>query len=122
MTREEIKEELGFDVLDPLFLENIFSGGAILSCLGVSIGGVPEVLLVLSPSDSHAFTKFVGVIEAKNDLEEEVYNYKGIDIVNIILPEDADLEHLKSISYAFLGDTLVIGGNLPPVKKAIEVF
>jgi len=122
MTREEIKEELGFDVLDPLFLENIFSGGAILSCLGVSIGGAPEVLLVLSPSDSHAFTKFVGVIEAKNDLEEEVYNYKGIDIVNIILPEDADLEHLKSISYAFLGDTLVIGGNLPPVKKAIEVF
>jgi len=32
MTREEIKEELGFDVLDPLFLENIFSDGAILSC------------------------------------------------------------------------------------------
>jgi len=26
MTREKIKEELGFDVLDPLFLENIFSG------------------------------------------------------------------------------------------------
>ncbi|PIX35401.1 MAG: hypothetical protein COZ58_00050, partial [Candidatus Infernicultor aquiphilus] len=52
MTREEIKEELGFDVLDPLFLENIFSGGAVLSCLGVSIGGVPEVLLALSPSDS----------------------------------------------------------------------
>ncbi|GAI10524.1 unnamed protein product, partial [marine sediment metagenome] len=24
-TREEIKEKLGFDVLDPLFLENIFS-------------------------------------------------------------------------------------------------
>ena len=122
MTREEIKEELGFDVLDPLFLENIFSGGAILSCLGVSIGGVPEVLLALSPSDSHAFTKFVGAIEAKNNLKEEVSNYKGIDIVNIILPEDADLEPLKSISYAFLGDTLVIGGNLSPVKKAIEVF
>ena len=122
ITREEIKEELGFDVLDPLFLENIFSGGAILSCLGVSIGGVPEVLLVLSPSDSRAFTKFVGAIEAKNNLKEEVSNYKGIDIVNIILPEDADLEPLKSISYAFLGDTLVIGGNLSPVKKAIEVF
>ena len=122
MTREEIKEELGFDVLDPLFLENIFSDGAILSCLGVSIGGVPEVLLVLSPSDSHAFTKFVGAIEAKNNLEEEVSNYKGIDIVNIILPEEADLEPLKSISYAFLGDTLVIGGNLSPVKRAIEVF
>ncbi|MBA7558956.1 hypothetical protein ES708_00567 [subsurface metagenome] len=42
--------------------------------------------------------------------------------MNIILPEDADLEPLKSISYAFLGDTLVIGGNLSPVKKAIEVF
>jgi len=42
--------------------------------------------------------------------------------VNIILPEDEDLEPLKSISYAFLGDTLVIGGNLSPVKKAIEVF
>ena len=122
MTREEIKEELGFDVLDPLFLENIFSGGAVLSCLGVSIGGVPEVLLTLSPSDSHAFTKFVGAIEAKNDLKEEVSTYKGIDIVNIILPEDADLEPIKSISYAFLGDTLVIGGNLSPVKKAIEVF
>jgi len=122
MTREEIKEELGFDVLDPLFLENIFSGGAILSCLGVSIGGAPEVLLVLSPSDSHAFTKFVGAIEAKNDLKEEVSTYKGIDIVNIILPEDADLEPIKSISYAFLGDALVIGGNLSPVKKAIEVF
>ncbi|GAJ09158.1 unnamed protein product, partial [marine sediment metagenome] len=54
MTREKIKEELGFDVLDPLFLENIFSGGAILSCLGVSVGGVPEVLLALSPSDSRA--------------------------------------------------------------------
>jgi len=122
MTREEIKEELGFDVLDPLFLENIFSGGAILSCLGVSVGGVPEVLLALSPSDSRAFTKFVGTIEAKKDLEEEVSNYKSIDIVNIILPEDADLEPLKSISYAFLGDTLVIGSNLLPVKKAIEVF
>jgi len=122
MTREEIKEELGFDVLDPLFLENIFSGGAVLSCLGVFVGGVPEVLLALSPSDSRAFTKFVGTVEAKNNLKEEVSNYKGINIVNIILPEDADLEHLKSISYAFLGDTLVIGGNLSPVKKAIEVF
>jgi len=122
MTREEIKEELGFDVLNPLFLENIFSGGAILSCLGVSVGGVPEVLLALSPSDSHAFTKFVGAIEAKKDLKEEVSNYKGIEVINIILPEDADLEPLKSISYAFLGDTLVIGGNLSPLKKAIEVF
>lgn len=122
MTREEIKEELGYDVLDPLFLENIFSGGAILSCLGVSIGGAPEVLLVLSPSDSRAFTKFVGAIKAKNNLKEEVSNYKGIDIVNIILPEEAGLEPIKSISYAFLGDTLVIGGNLSPVKKAIEVF
>jgi hypothetical protein len=122
MIREEIKEELGFDVLNPLFLENIFSGGAVLSCLGVSVGGVPEVLLALSPSDSHAFTKFVGAIEAKKDLKEEVSNYKGIDIVNIILPEDADLEPIKSITYAFLGDTLVIGGNLSPVKKAIEVF
>ncbi|GAJ22622.1 unnamed protein product, partial [marine sediment metagenome] len=55
-------------------------------------------------------------------LEEEVSNFKGIDIVNIILPEEADLEPIKSISYAFLGDTLVIGGNLSPVKKAIEVF
>jgi hypothetical protein len=122
MTREEIKEELGFDILDPLFLENIFSGGAVLSCLGVSIGGAPEVLLALSPSDSHAFIKFVGAIEAKKNLKEEVSNYKGIDIVNIILPEDADLEPIKSISYAFLGDALVIGGNLSPVKKAIEVF
>jgi len=122
MTREEIKEELGFDVLDPLFLENIFSGGAILSCLGVSVGGVPEVLLALSPSDSHAFTKFVGAIEVKKDLEEEVSSYKGIDIISIILPKEADLEPLKSISYAFLGGTLVIGGNLSPVKKAIEVF
>ena len=122
MTREEIKEELGFDVLDPLFLENIFSGGAILSCLGVSVGGVPEVLLALSPSDSRAFTKFVGAIEAKNDLKEEVSTYKGFDIVSIILPEEADLDPIKSITYAFLGDTLVIGGNLSPVKKAIEVF
>jgi len=122
MTREEIKEKLGFDALDPLFLENIFSGGAVLSCLGVSIGGIPEVLLALSPSDSRAFTKFVGAIEVKKDLKEEVSNYKGIDIVNIILPEDADLEPIKSISYAFLGDILVIGGNLSPVKKAIEVF
>lgn len=122
MTREEIKEELGFDILDPLFLENIFSGGAILSCLGVSAGGVPEVLLALSPSDSRAFTKFVGAIEAKKNLEEEASTYKGINIINIVLPEDADLEPLKSISYAFLEDTLVIGGNLSPVKKAIEVF
>jgi len=122
MTREEIKEELGFDVLDPLFLENMFSGGAILSCLGVSIGGVPEILLALSPSDSHAFTKFVGAIEAKNDLEEEVSTYKGIEIISINLPEEVDLESLKSISYTFLGDILVIGGNLSPLKKAIEVF
>ena len=122
MTREEIKEELGFDVLDPLFLENIFSGGVILSCLGVSVGGVPEVLLALSPSDSRTFTKFIGAIEAKNNLEEEISTYKNIEIINIILPVDADLEPLKSISYAFLGDTLVIGGNLSPIKKAIEVF
>ncbi len=122
MTREEIKQELGFDVLDPLFLKNIFSGGAILSCLGVSVGGAPEVLLSLSPSDSRVFTKFVGAIEVKNDLTEEISNYKGIDIVNIILPEDAGLEPIKSVSYAFLGDALVIGGNLSPVKKAVEVF
>jgi len=122
MTREEIKEELGFDVLDPLFLENIFSGGVILSCLGVSVGGVPEVLLALSPSDSRTFTKFIDTIETKNNLEEEISTYKNIEIINIILPVDADLEPLKSISYAFLGDTLVIGGNLSPVKKAIEVF
>jgi len=122
MTREEIKEELGFDVLDPIFLENIFSGGATISCLGVSIGGVPEVLFALSPSDSHVFSRFVGCIEGKNDLKEEVSSYKGIDIVSIILPEDLDLEPLETISYAFLGDTLVIGGNLSPVKKAIEVF
>ena len=122
MTREEIKEELGFDVLDPLFLGNIFSRGAIFSCLGVSVGGVPEVLLALSPSDSRAFTKFVGVIKAKKDIKEEVSNYKGIDIVNIILPEDAGLEPIKSISYAFLEDILVVGGNLSPVKRAIEVF
>jgi len=122
MTREEIKEELGFDVLDPLFLENIFSGGAILSCLGVSVEGVPEILLALSPSDSHVFSRFIGCVEGKNDLKEEVSSYKGIDIVSVILPEDLDLEPLKSISYAFLGDTLVIGENLSPVKKAIEVF
>jgi len=122
ITREEIKEELGFDILDPLFLENIFSGGAVLSCLGVSVGGVPEVLLVISPSDSHVFSRFVGYIEGKNDLKEEVLSYKGVEIVSIILPEDLDLEPLETISYAFLGDTLVIGGSLSPVKKAIEVF
>lgn len=122
MTREEVKEELGFDILDPLFLENIFSGGAVLSCLGVSTGGVPEVLLVISPSDSHVFSRFVGYIEGKNDLKEEVSSYKGIDIVSIILPEDLDLEPLETISYAFLGNTLVIGGNLSPVKRAIKVF
>jgi hypothetical protein len=122
MTREEIKEELGFDVLDPIFLENIFSGGATISCLGVSVEGVPEILLALSPSDSHVFSRFVGCVEGKNDLKEEVSSYKGIDIVSVILPEDLDLEPLKSISYAFLGDTLVIGENLSPVKKAIEVF
>lgn len=122
MTREEVKEELGFDILDPLFLENIFSGGAVLSCLGVSTGGVPEVLLVTSPSDSHVFSRFVGYIEGKNDLKEEVSSYKGIDIVSIILPEDLDLEPLETISYAFLGNTLVIGGNLSPVKRAIKVF
>jgi len=122
MTREEVKEELGFDILDPLFLENIFSGGAVLSCLGVSVGGVPEVLLVISPSDSHVFSRFVGYIEGKNDLKEEVSSYKGIDIVSIILPEDLDLEPLETISYAFLGNALVIGGNLSPVKRAIEVF
>lgn len=122
MTREEIKNELGFDVLDPIFLDNIFSAGAIISCLGVSVGGAPEMLLVLSPSDNRDFTKFVGAVEARKELIEEVSNYKGIDIVNIILPESTDLEPIKSISYAFLGDTLVIGGNLSPVKKAIEVF
>ena len=122
LTREEIKKELGFDVLGPLLLENIFSGGAVLSCLGVSVGEVPEVLLVISPSDSHVFSRFVGYIEGKNDLKEEVSSYKGIDIVSIILREDLNLEPLETISYAFLGNTLVIGGNLSPVKKAIEVF
>jgi hypothetical protein len=119
-TKEEIKEKLGFDILDPLFLGNIFSGGTVVSCLGVSVGGAPEVLTVLSPSDSRAFTKFVGAVEAKNDLKEEVSRHKGIDIVNIILPEDADLEPLKTISYAFLGDRLVIGGNSSPVKKLLK--
>jgi len=122
MTREEIKEELGFDILDPIFLENIFSNGAVISWLGVSVGGVPEVLLAISPSDSHTFLKFIGAIESKFNLKEKVSTFKGIDLVSIDLPEDAGLEPLKTISYAFLGDIIVIGGNLSPVKKAIDVF
>ncbi len=122
VTREEIKEELGFDILDPIFLENIFSNGAVLSCFGVSVGGVPEVLLAISPSDSHTFLKFIGAIESKFNLKEKVSTFKGIDLVSIDLPEDAGLEPLKTISYAFLGDIIVIGGNLSSVKKAIDVF
>ncbi|MCK4240198.1 MAG: DUF3352 domain-containing protein [Candidatus Atribacteria bacterium] len=122
VTREEIKEELGFDILDPIFLENIFSNGVVLSWLGVSVGGVPEVLIAISPSDSHTFLKFIGAIESKFDLKEKVSTFKGIDLVSIDLPEDAGLEPLKTISYAFLGDIIVIGGNLSPVKKAIGVF
>ena len=121
-TREEIREEVGFDILDPLFLENIFSGGAVLSFLSISEDGVPEVLLVLSPSDSHVFSRFIGAIETKNNLEEETSIYKGINIVSVIFPAEAELEPLENISYAFLGDALVIGGNLSPVKKAIEVY
>lgn len=120
--REEVREKLGFDILDPIFLENIFSEGVVLSCLGVSIGGLPEVLLAISPSDTHAFLKFIGAIEAKYNLKEEVSTYKGIDLVNIELPEEAELEPLKTISYAFLGDIVVIGGNPTPVRRAIEVF
>ncbi|GAH92682.1 unnamed protein product, partial [marine sediment metagenome] len=37
----------------------------------------------------------------KKGFKEEVSNYKGIDIVNIILPEDTDLEPLKSILTLF---------------------
>ncbi|MEA1939314.1 MAG: DUF3352 domain-containing protein [Candidatus Caldatribacteriota bacterium] len=124
VAREDIKKELGFDVLDPLFLENIFSEGVVISCVGVSVGGTPEILIAVSPSDEHAFLKFVGAVEAKNELEEEISNYKGIDIVKIILPEeeDTDSKSIDSISYAFLGKTLVIGENSLPIKKSIEVY
>lgn len=120
VTREEIKKKLGFDILDPIFLEKIFSNGAVISWLGVSVGGVPEVSLAISPSDSHTFLKFIGAIESKFNLKEKVSTFKGIDLVSIDLPEDAGLEPLKTISYAFLGDIIVIGGNLSPVKKAID--
>ena len=120
--REEVREKLGFDILDPVFLENIFSGSVVLSCLGVSTGGLPEILLVISPSDAHAFLKFIRAVEGKYNLKEEVSTYKGIDLVNIELPEEAELEPLKTISYAFLGDIVVIGGNPTPVRRAIEVF
>jgi hypothetical protein len=122
ITREEIKEELGFDVLDPLFLENIFFKGAVLSCMSVSVDGTPEVMIVLSPYDSNIFTKFIGTIKEKNGWKEEVFTYKGVDITSIIIPEEVDLKTLKTISYAFLGDILVIGGDISPVKKSIEVF
>ncbi|MEA2022583.1 MAG: hypothetical protein U9N08_08995, partial [Candidatus Caldatribacteriota bacterium] len=124
LAREDLKKELGFDVLDPLFIENIFSQGAVISCVGVSIGGTPELLMAISPSDERAFLKFIGAVEAENELEEEISNYKGIEIVKIILPEPEDInsQSIDSISYAFLGKILVMGGNLIPIKKAVDVY
>ena len=124
LAREDIKKELGFDVLDPLFIENIFSQGVVVACVGVSIGGTPELLMAVSPSDERAFLKFVGAVEAENELEEEISDYKGVEVVKIILPEPEDInsQSIDSISYAFLGEILVVGGNSIPIKKAIDVY
>jgi len=120
--REEAKNKLGYDVLDPKFIENIFSNGTLLACIDVSIGGVPEILIAVSPSDEHAFLKFIGAVVAKNDLIEEISEYKNIEIVKIFFPEDVDAEPFDSISYAFLGDVLVLGSNAVATKKAIDVY
>ena len=120
--REEAKRELGFDVLDPQFIENIFNQGTVLACVGVSIGGIPELLMALSPSDEHAFLKFVGAVMAKNELEEEVSDFKDIKIVRIILPENANSDPFDSIYYTFLEKTLVLGGNISAIRKSIDVY
>jgi hypothetical protein len=77
-------------------------------------------MIVLSPYDSNIFTKFIGTIKEKNGWKEEVFTYKGVDITSIIIPEEVDLKTLKTISYAFLGDILVIGGTFLRLKSLLK--
>jgi len=122
IARENARKELGFDALDPIFMENIFSQGAVIACVGVSIGGNPELLISLIPSDQSAFLNFIEAVEAENELEEKTMNYKDIEIVEIILPSETDPTSIDSIFYTFLEDKLVIGNLSLPVKKAIDVY
>ncbi len=119
--RDEVKEELGFDALDPEFLKGLFSNGMTISITGFTELGIPEVLVVLSPKNKMSFLKFVKAVEDKIGLKEEVVSYKGINITRLPIP-DAKENEPKELAWSMFGDYIVFGLTASPVKDAIEVF
>ncbi len=119
--REEVKDELGFDALDPEFLKDLFSNGMVVSITGFTQIGIPEVLVVLSPKNKMSFLKFVKAVEDKTGLKEEVVSYKGINITKLPIPDTKENEP-KELAWSMFGDYIVFGLTAAPVKDAIEVF
>ncbi len=119
--REDVKNELGFDALDPEFLKGLFSNGMTISITGFTQIGIPEVLVVLSPKNKMSFLKFVKAVEDKTGLKEEVVSYKGINITRLPIPDVKENEP-KELAWSMFGNYIVFGLTAAPVKDAIEVF
>ncbi len=117
--REETNKQLGFDALDPEFLKGMFSGGVAVSVTGLSIGGVPDIMFSLSPSNKMKFLEFLKALESKLNLKENVSTYKGVNIAEIALPKSDG--PVSKIVWSIVANNLVIGDNSAVVKKAIEV-
>ncbi len=120
--REEVKEGLDFDALDPEFLKGLFANGMTLSITGFTEVGMPEVLVVLDPKNKVSFLKLIKNIEKKAGLKEEISTYKEINIAKITIPSENDNSGSKELAWAMVGKNLVFGFTMSPVKEAIEVF
>ncbi|HID16242.1 MAG TPA: DUF3352 domain-containing protein, partial [Candidatus Atribacteria bacterium] len=120
--REEVKEVLGFDALDPEFLKKLFENGVIISLTGFSESIIPEILIVFSPKNKMSFLKFVKAVEEKTGIKEEVSTYKGINIIRLSIPELPNNEGIKEIAWSMIGKNIVFGSSVVSIKEAIEVF
>lgn len=120
--REEVKEVLGFDALDPEFLKKLFENGVIISLTGFSESIIPEILIVFSPKNKMSFLKFVKAVEEKTGIKEEVSTYKGINIIRLPIPELPNNEGIKEIAWSMIGKNIVFGSSVVSIKEAIEVF
>lgn len=120
--REEVKEVLGFDALDPEFLKKLFENGVVISLTGFSESIIPEILIVFSPKNKMSFLKFVKAVEEKTGIKEEVSTYKGINIIRLPIPELPNNEGIKEIAWSMIGKNIVFGSSVVSIKEAIEVF
>ncbi len=118
--REEVNNTLGFDALDPEFLKKLFENGIVVSLTGLSETAFPEILIVLSPKNKLSFLNFIKALEKKTGLKEEVTSYKGVNITKLPIG-DLSGDGPKEIAWSMIGENIVLGISIVPVKEAIEV-